>query len=277
MDGNYKYSVEAVCSGFGYSRQAYYQKKKHLLSKELKDGLLLHEIQRIRQRQPRIGGKKLYHRLSPFMKEIGLKRGRDRFFDFLRQEGLLVERRKKYISTTDSRHHFRKYPNKIKGLKLTSPNQVYVADITYIRTLKGFCYLSLLTDAYSRKIVGYDLSLSLSIEGSIRTLGMALGQLDKTECLIHHSDRGVQYCSYDYTGILRKSKVKISMTEENHVYENALAERVNGILKEEFMLGETLASYQIAKKMVQQAVEIYNNERPHQSLKYDTPAMRHAA
>ena len=219
----------------------------------------------------------MYRLLKGFMRAIGLKRGRDRFFDFLRANGLLVERRKNYLVTTNSRHHFRKYSNLIKELALPAPNQVYVADITYIRTLDGFCYLALLTDAFSRKIVGYDLSLSLSIEGSMRALKMALKQNGYPKGLIHHSDRGVQYCSYDYTGLLKKNGVKISMTEQNHVYENALAERVNGILKEEFLLGGTLISFKVAKKMVKQAVEIYNNERPHLALNYETPETRHAA
>ena len=243
----------------------------------LKDELLLSEVRRARQRQPKIGGKKLYKILAGFMREIGLKRGRDRFFDLLRENGLLVERRKKYVVTTNSRHRFRMYPNLIKELGLTGPNQAWVADITYIKTIGGFCYLALLTDAFSRKIVGYDLSQSLSIEGSMRALKMALKQNGYPEGLIHHSDRGIQYCSYDYTGLLIKHGVKISMTEQNHVYENALAERVNGILKQEFLLGETLVSYKIAKKMVRQAVEIYNNERPHLSLNYETPETRHAA
>jgi putative transposase len=243
----------------------------------LKEELLLSEVRRIRHRQPKIGGKKLYKMLEGFMHGMGLKRGRDRFFDFLRENRLLVERRKKYVVTTNSRHRFRMYSNLIKELNLTGPNQAWVADITYIRTVGGFCYLALLTDAFSRKIVGYDLSQSLSIEGSMRALKMALKQNGNPAGLIHHSDRGIQYCSYDYTGLLEKYGVKISMTEQNHVYENALAERVNGILKEEFLLGETLLSYKIARKMVKQAVEIYNNERPHLSLNYETPQSRHAA
>ena len=162
-------------------------------------------------------------------------------------------------------------------MELTAPNQVYVADITYIRTLQGFCYLALLTDAYSRKIVGYNVSRSLSIEGSLASLKMAIRQSGNLTGLIHHSDRGVQYCSYEYTKLLKKNNIRISMTEQNHVYENALAERVNGILKDEFLLGETLQSYQVARKMARQAIDIYNNERPHLSINYEKPAQRHAA
>jgi transposase InsO family protein len=269
--------VESICLQFGYTRQAYYQKKQRLVKLNMKEQLLLKEIRRIRQRQPRIGGRKLYKELKSFMISVGLWLGRDRFFDFLRDHGLLIERRRKYVYTTDSRHHFRTYRNLITDMEITAPNQVYVADITYIRTLQGFCYLSLLTDAYSRKIVGYNLSRSLSIEGSLAALKMALGQSADLTGLIHHSDRGVQYCSYEYTKLLKKNKMRISMTEQNHVYENALAERVNGILKEEFLLGETLQNYEVAQKMVKQAVHIYNYERPHLSINYQKPAQRHAA
>jgi putative transposase len=243
----------------------------------MKEQLLLKEIRQIRQKQPRIGGRKLYKELKLFMISIGLHLGRDRFFDLLRAHGLLIERRRRYVHTTDSRHHLRTYRNLIKDMELTAPNQVYVADITYIRTLQGFCYLSLLTDAYSRKIVGYNVSRSLSIEGSLAAFKMALRQESGLNNLIHHSDRGVQYCSYDYTKLLRNNNIRISMTEQNHVYENALAERVNGILKDEFLLGETLQSYEVALKMVKQAIDIYNNERPHMSIDYDKPARRHAA
>jgi transposase InsO family protein len=269
--------VKSICGLFGYTRQAYYQKKQRLVQLHMKEQLLLKEIRQIRQKQPRIGGRKLYKELKSFMISIGLHLGRDRFFDFLRAHGLLVERRRRYVHTTDSRHHLRTYRNLIKDMELTAPNQVYVADITYIRTLQGFCYLSLLTDANSRKIVGYNVSRSLSIEGSLAALKMALRQSGNLTGLIHHSDRGVQYCSYDYTRLLKNNNIRISMTEQNHVYENALAERVNGILKEEFLLGETLQSFEVAQKMVKQAVNIYNYERPHMSIGYDKPAQRHAA
>lgn len=271
------YTVDQICQVYNYSRQAYYQKKRRLFTAQMKEHLLLNEIRRIRQKQPRIGGRKLYRELKSFMLSIGLHIGRDRFFDFLRACGLLIERRRKYVHTTDSRHHFRTYKNLIKDIDIKTPNQVYVADITYIRTLQGFCYLSLITDACSRKIVGYNVSRSLGIEGSLEALKMALGQSDNLEGLIHHSDRGVQYCSYEYTKVLRNNKIQISMTEQNHVYENALAERVNGILKDEFLLGETLQSFKVARKMVKQAVDIYNNERPHLSINYEKPAQRHAA
>ena len=262
----------------GYTRQAYYQKKKRLVPEQIKHSLLLKEVKKIRQRQPRIGCKKLYFILESFRKEIGLKQGRDRFFSMLRENGLLVEKKKSYVKTTNSRHHFRMYKNLVKDIEISRPNQVYASDITYIRTIDGFCYLSLITDMYSRKIVGYALSRSLSIEGSLKAMKMAIkGLRGKITDLIHHSDRGVQYCSYDYTDLLKKHNIRISMTEKDHVYENALAERVNGILKDEFMLGETMRSFDIAEKMIKQAIEIYNYERPHLSLNYEMPARKHVA
>jgi len=276
-EGRLGYSVEKICQMHGYSRQGYYQRKRQENEKLMKGLLLLEEIRSISSRQPRIGGRKLYHLLKSFMNALGIKLGRDRFFAFLKEHNLLVDRRKRRVQTTNSRHRFYMYGNLIKEKPITGANQVYVADITYIRTLEGFSYLSLLTDAYSRKIVGYDLSRSLSIEGAMRSLKKALQELSgKTQALIHHSDRGIQYCSYVYTDELKAHGIKISMTEKDHVYENALAERVNGILKDEFMLGETLVNHQVAVKMVSQAIEIYNNERPHQSLNYRTPSNVHA-
>jgi transposase InsO family protein len=203
--------------------------------------------------------------------------GRDRLFSVLRGRGLLVRRKKKYVHTTQSTHRFKVYKNLIWNEKAERAEEVYVADITYIDTLEGYSYLSLITDQYSRKIVGYALSKSLSIEGSVEALRMALRGTKNPRVLIHHSDRGIQYCSKGYTDILKAKGVGISMTEENHVYENALAERVNGILKDELQLGEKLVSYSVAKKIVDEAVKIYNEERLHMSLGYITPTQKHAA
>ena len=243
----------------------------------MKEHLIIKEVRKIRSRMPKIGGVKLYKLLKGFLKSHDIKIGRDRFFDVLRTHKLLVKRRKKYAKTTDSGHGFRTWRNKIKELELTRPDQVFVADITYISTLEGFCYLALITDAYSRKIVGYDLSQSLSIEGSLRALEMALKGVKHPEKLIHHSDRGVQYCSHAYVDKLKANDVTISMTELDHVYENALAERVNGILKTEFMLDETLSSFRVAKELVKETIQIYNEERPHMNIDYLTPQMKHAA
>ena len=231
------------------------------------------EVQRIRKRQPRVGGRKLQRMLSN--QEVAI--GRDRLFRVLREKGLLVRRKKKYMRTTQSAHRFKVYKNLLWYEKPTRAEEVFVADITYIETLEGYSYLSLITDQYSRKIVGYALSKSLSIEGSMAALKMALRGRKAPQELIHHSDRGIQYCSKGYTDLLKKKGVQISMTEENHVYENALAERVNGILKDELQLGEKLLSYYVAKQLVDEAVKIYNEERLHMSLGYITPSQKHAA
>ena len=201
--------------------------------------------------------------------------GRDKFFDILRKHGLLVKRRKKYVSTTDSCHRFHKYKNKLKGKVLTGPNQAYVSDITYLRTYEGFVYLFLQTDAWSRMITGWDLSDSLAIDGAIKALQMTMKQCIKPEGAIHHSDRGIQYCCKEYVEILKRHKMEISMTEENHCYENAIAERVNGILKEEFLLDEKFANKALALKAVKEAIESYNSRRPHWSLNLFTPQQIH--
>ena len=271
------YHVIDLCQVHGYSRQAYYKRRNADYRQILMEAIIIKQVLEIRRQMPKLGGRKLYHEIKPVLEEMRFNFGRDRLFDLLRREKLLIRRKKKYVKTTNSRHRFRKYSNLIKNLSIERPNQVYVADITYIRTLSGFCYLSLITDACSRKIVGYHLSRSLGIEGCLCALKKALKALPNSVSVIHHSDRGIQYCSDEYTGLLNKHRVNISMTEQDHVYENALAERVNGILKDEFMLGETLASYDVARQMVREAVDIYNERRPHQSLGYEKPSMRHAA
>jgi len=230
-----------------------------------------------RRQHPRIGGKKLYFLLKDDMAQAGIRLGRDRFFELLARNKLLVKRRRKYISTTDSYHRFRVYRNLLKDKVLSKAHQGWVSDITYIRTRQGFVYLFLVTDAYSRKVVGWHLSGSLRIEGAVRALKMAIRQCPCAEGLVHHSDRGIQYCSIEYVGLLKKAGISISMTEENHCYENATAERVNGILKQEYGLDETLVSALQATKAVKEAVNSYNTSRPHWSLKLATPQQVHVA
>lgn len=204
-----------------------------------------------------------------------LKIGRDQLFRILRENGLLI-RRKKYSSrTTNSHHRFYKYGNIIKDLAINRANQVWASDITYIRTLKGFCYLALITDMHSRKIVGFDLSDSLELKGCVRALNKAIYNAKNIKKLIHHSDRGIQYCSNVYTQILKRKKIDISMTEQNHCYENAMAERVNGILKDEFYLDQTFTSVVQAKKAAKNAIKLYNSKRLHLSLDYKTPNYVH--
>ena len=243
----------------------------------LTEDLLIALVQDIRRFQPRLGGKKLYKLLRSDLDKLECSLGRDKFFDILRRRGLLVKRRRKYVTTTDSYHSFYKYKNKLKGKDLTGPNQAYVSDITYLRAGNSFVYLFLQTDAWSRKITGWHLSDSLRIEGAIKALKMTLKQCRNTKDVIHHSDRGIQYCCKKYVSILRKHKMVISMTEENHCYENATAERVNGILKQEFLLDERFADKAIALKAVKEAIDIYNTRRPHWSLNLCTPQQMHQA
>jgi len=199
---------------------------------------------------------------NEFLK-ANLKVGRDTLFNLLRKHQMLTLRKKYSARTTNSLHRFYKYKNIIKDLEVSRPNQVWVSDITYIRTIKGFCYLALITDMYSRKIIGYDLSDSLELNGCVRALNKALYQAKSVKGLIHHSDRGIQYCSNVYTLILKRNKIDISMTEENHCYENALAERVNGILKDEFYLDQTFDNVAHAKRAAKNAINLYNEIRLH--------------
>lgn len=230
-----------------------------------------------RRRQPRLGGKKLYFMLSDDLKKHDIKVGRDKFLELLSGHGLLIKRKRNYARTTNSYHRFYTYGNLVTGHPIERVNAVWAADITYLRTEKGFVYLSLLTDMYSRKIVGWELSESLSLEGSERALRKALKTCKNPAGLIHHSDRGIQYCSKSYVRRLLKNKIRISMTEENHCYENALAERVNGILKDEYLLDCTFKDYRCAFISCKEAIHLYNTRRPHWSLKLKTPEEVHNA
>jgi putative transposase len=234
-------------------------------------------VHHIRRYQPKIGGKKLYRLLGGDLDKMQAKMGRDKFFDLLGRRGLLVKRRKKYVTTTNSWHRFHTYKNMLKQRVLSAPNQAYVSDITYLRTREGFVYLFLQTDAWSRMITGWDLSSSLSIEGAMRALKMTMKQCHDPQGVIHHSDRGVQYCCKEYVQLLQGHKMQISMTEENHCYENAMAERVNGILKQEFLLDEEFETREIALKAVKEAIHTYNVRRPHWSLNLCTPEQLHNA
>lgn len=223
--------------------------------------------------QPRIGTRKLYHLLSESLKE--LKVGRDRLFDILKANHMLIEPKRSYHVTTWSHHRFRKHPNRIKELEICRPNQVWVSDITYIGKREKPCYLSLITDAYSKKIVGYYASNTLNTESSIKALKMAQKQRKSNESLIHHSDRGIQYCSDEYQYYLNKFKIDCSMTQNSDPYENAVAERVNGILKQEFVIDTYHLDLSLMKQIVEEAIKIYNNERPHLSNHMLTPSQMH--
>jgi putative transposase len=238
----------------------------------LKKQKVVRFAQEKKRRQPKMGGRKLCEHIR---KETAIKVGRDETFDILREADLLVKRQKKRPKTTDSLHRLKKYANEIKNLEVGRINQVFVSDITYIRTSGYFCYLSLITDVWSRKIVGYDVSENLMVEGSLRALDMALKEVRQEDELIHHSDRGIQYCCHEYVKMLNARGVRISMTEEDHVYENALAERVNGILKDELGLDAVFENVKEARKAVREAIEIYNNERLHMAIGYEIPAERY--
>lgn len=267
-----------MCRYFGCSRSGYY---KAVLSKEVelsKENIIVELVQNIRHTQPKTGGRKLYFLLKKDLDKLdGRSTGRDKFFDVLRSKGLLVKRKKKYVRTTHSWHRFHTYKNMLKKRTLKAPGQACVSDITYLRTETGFVYLFLQTDAYSRMITGWHLSESLGIEGAIKALKMTLRQCRNTDGFIHHSDRGIQYCCKEYVQLLENNKVKISMTEDNHCYENAIAERVNGILKDEFLLDTTFRNKKQTLKAVKQAIDTYNNQRPHWSLNLSTPAQIHKA
>lgn len=226
---------------------------------------------------PRIGGKKLYKLVKGRLPELCCGVGRDKFFAILKRQKLLVKPCRKFVKTTNSRHRFRRYKNVLKSRLITAPNQAWVSDITYLRVGNRFVYLFLITDAYSRKIVGWHLSDNLSIEEAVKALKMAILQSKNTCGVIHHSDRGLQYCNPRYTKLLRDHQMTISMTEENHCYENSKAERVNGILKQEFLLSETFPTKAIAYRATKEAITTYNNRRPHWSLNLLTPVEVHEA
>jgi transposase InsO family protein len=273
-----KPNITQYCSWIGISRDAYYKDKLKTCKEEFNEAILVKMVLDERKVLAKEGYKKLYLRLKPSFEELAFNIGRDKFLKYLRTNDLLVKKTKKYISTTNSKHRFYKYENLLINYKPTRPDEVYVSDITYIRVGKTFMYLALVTDLFSRKIVGYDLSESLNIEGSLGALKMALNQRkDKELPLMHHSDRGIQYCSNAYVNILKKANVKISMAGKGNCYDNAVAERVNGILKTEFELGQTILNKKIAHKLVKDSIYLYNEIRLHMSLGYLTPNKVHAA
>jgi len=266
--------LSSLCSLFGYSRQAYYQHQRSRENEALQNELLVQEVLRIRKQQKRIGTRKIIFMMNGFMQEHHISIGRDGFFDLLREQNLLVRRRKqRKPRTTFSCFWMHRYPNLAKDFIPTGPNQLWVSDITYIRIGDDFGYLSLITDAYSRKIVGFYLSEDLSAKGCILTLKMALKNNSGIKNLIHHSDRGSQYYSADYIKLLEPS-IKISMTEHSDPLENAIAERVNGILKDE-LLEQRFETFSEAQRKVAVAISTYNHLRPHSSIDMFTPAVAH--
>ena len=265
-----------ICGLFGKTRQAYYKRKKETYKESINEDLVLTVVKKIRETQKRTGGRKLLEMVKGKVDQEQLM-GRDEFFNLLRSHGLLVRKRKFRAVTTNSFHWLHKYPNLIKGLSPERPNHLWVSDITYINTDNGFLYLYLITDAYSRKIIGWHLSDNLGSDNAILALFMAISQLP-ANCgeIIHHSDRGIQYCSLKYVKILEAHGIKISMTENGDPYENAIAERVNGILKTEWLYDMNLHNHTEAWEAIEQIIRIYNTERLHSSIEMLTPDQAHS-
>lgn len=263
-------SLSSACGLFGISRQGFYKRRASALAREEVREKVKRLVVPVRMEMPRLGTRKLYHLLGDSLRSEGLKVGRDRLFTVLRQEHMLVMPRKRYTKTTHSKHWLRKHPNLARDMVPAAPDRLWVSDITYLKTRRGHCYLSLVTDAYSRRIVGHHVSGDMGTASVATALRMAVRGKKYGGGLIHHSDRGLQYCSGPYQKILERHGIRCSMTDGYDCYQNALAERINGILKEEFLFVEAEDLKQL-RKMVEQSIRIYNAQRPHLALKMDVP------
>ncbi len=271
MRAQYRHiGLSRFCKLLGITRQAYYQHFWRIEDKGVEQQLVLQELLRIREKHRRMGTRKLYEKLQPFMLEHQIKMGRDALFDLLSANHLLVRKRKRRIQTTQSFHWLRKYPNLIKGFVPTASNQLWVSDITYWKIENGHVYISFITDAYSHKIVGYHVAETLESMQTLRALRMALSGLfeepENHSQLIHHSDRGLQYCAHEYVKTLKENNIRVSMTENGDPLENAIAERVNGIIKEEYLQHYSVANITQARILLQNAIGLYNRDRPHNSI-----------
>jgi transposase InsO family protein len=260
------------------TRQNYYARRKQRQRRAVDGELVAHLVKRERQSQPRLGTRKLHHMLKAELEQAGVRIGRDRMFEELRKRDLLLEPiTAQYPHTTQSYHNLPVFRNLIKDKELTAPNEVWVSDLSYLRTLEGFLYLALITDKYSRKVVGWHVGDNLEAVGCVRALERALADLPPGSQPIHHSDQGSQYCCHEYVNRLQERDLFISMTEVNHCAENALAERMNGILKQEYGLGMEFSTKAAAHQAVRQGIQLYNTRRPHNSLQKRTPAEVHQA
>jgi putative transposase len=225
-----------------------------------------------RKRLPRLGTRKLYYLIKTALQERKIKFGRDKLFKLLKEQNLLIQPQRRYVQTTISKHWMRKWPNIIKNMHVTEPDQVWVSDITYIKTEKENCYLNMITDAYSRKIVGYAMDNTMQTESMIKALEMATKQkANPGTQTIHHSDRGLQYCSKEYVELTAKNNIKLSMTENSDPYENALAERMNRTIKEEFAMNGKLKDKEQLDELIKESINLYNQNRPHLALNMKTP------
>ena len=267
-------SISSTCELLGVSRQVYYRAIKSKQNRQDTASKVLELVQRVRMEQSRIGTRKLYHILKSELQELGV--GRDRLFAILKANHMLIKPKRSYHITTNSHHRFRKHKNLIEQLTIERPEQVWVSDITYVGTRQNPMYLSLITDAYSKKIMGYHLDSTLEVNACLRALKRAIkNRVYPNQVLIHHSDRGLQYCSNDYQKLLSKAGMKCSMTESYDPYQNAIAERINGILKQEFLIGTSNINIKLMTKVLDQSVRIYNTKRPHWSCQMNTPEQMH--
>jgi putative transposase len=268
-------NISAVCRQLGYSKQAYYKSVTFRRAAQTDNNIALLQLLQLRRYLPRLGVRKSYYLLKKTFMNYGLSIGRDKLFALVRREGLLVARKKSFTITTHSQHWLYKHRDLIRELPIVRPEQVWVADITYVATGAGFNYLHLVTDAYSKKIMGYYLSEDLRAENTINALKMALQNRQYQSALIHHSDRGIQYCSSNYVQLLSDNNIRISMTKDGSPYDNAVAERVNGILKDEFGLDGRFDNHKAAVAHIEEAVKLYNRCRPHLSCHMLTPEEMH--
>lgn len=257
------------------TRQNYYKQRQQRSRRKVDESLIISLVRRERQQQPRLGCRKIHWLLRDELREAGVEVGRDRMFEVLRNHGMLVKPLPKAPRTTYSRHSLPVFRNLIAELEMTNSNQIWVSDVTYIHTWEDFEYLTLITDLHSHKIVGYHCGESLDADSSLKALDQALADLPSDRYPIHHSDRGSQFCSHKYVGRLRERHCSVSMTELNHCAENSVAERMNGILKQEYGLGRTFLTRQQARRAVDEAVWLYNNRRPHTNLEYRMPSEVH--
>lgn len=261
---------------FGNTRSAFYKAEQRAGHENLEHGLIVEQVREIRKDQPYLGTEKIYHMIKPFLQDHRIKIGRDKLHKLLTTYGLQSSRRRRRAKSTDSKHGYRKYPDLAKELEAVRPNQLWSSDITYVRRFQDFSYLSLIIDNYSHKIVGWHLSKNLSTEGPARALEMALRHRREDRSvrlpLMHHSDRGIQYCSRAYVALLKQHKVTISMAYAS--YNNPVSERINGILKTE-LLRDGYPTHEEALAAIARAIKIYNNERPHRSIDMLTPAEAH--
>ncbi|MFZ1513769.1 MAG: IS3 family transposase [Saprospiraceae bacterium] len=269
--------MSQLCGCFGKSRQAYYQYNWEIISTTIEEKMILKKVKCIRQDHRRMGTRKLYEMLQPSILEQHIKIGRDGLFDLLSSNHLLVRKRTRKIQTTNSYHRHRKYPNLIREMNPTAIHQLWVSDITYWKLEQGHLYISFITDIYSHKIVGYHVGETMETIESIHTLEMAISTLNaEVELnLIHHSDGGIQYCSQAYVKLLENNKIQICMTENGDPLENAVAEKVNGIIKEEYLDTYEINNLIEAMNLFKSVIDLYNNERPHLSIGNFTPEAMH--